>query len=57
MTTSEIVYAMLEAKSIKATKDQYCNLESGIRASLDNHNGNGVERVGALPFKWQLKGV
>jgi hypothetical protein len=54
MTTSEIVAAVLAAKGVKATAEQYRNLESAIRASLDNHNGKGVERVGALPFRWKL---
>lgn len=37
--------AVLDAKGIKAGKDPYRNLESGIRASLDNHNGGTSRRV------------
>jgi hypothetical protein len=54
MTTGEIVTASLEPQGVKATKEQYRNLEAGIRASLDNHNGKSVERSGTgWPFKWR----
>ncbi len=56
MTTGEIVTALLESKGIKASKNEYRNLEAGIRASLDNHNGRGVERTGTgWSFRFDIK--
>lgn len=56
MTVREIALAVLASKGagepdMKAVK----SLEGGIRASLDNHNGKTVERVGeGVPARWLL---
>jgi hypothetical protein len=47
MTVNEIAKAVLAAKGVKdATRKQFLGIEAGVRASLENHAGGMVERVG-----------
>jgi hypothetical protein len=56
MTVREITDAVLAAKSItNATADQRKGLEAGVRASLEDHAGKTVQRVGeGVPKRWTL---
>ncbi len=55
MTCREIVDAVLAAKRITADKRQWIGIESGIRASLEDHAGKDVMRVGeGSPRRWAL---
>jgi hypothetical protein len=57
MTVAEIVDAMLAGKGIATTSPkQLAGLQAGVRCSLDNHAGKGVERVGeGSPMRWKLR--
>jgi len=52
----EIVDAILATKGVtSATAKQRAGLEAGLRASLENHAGKMVERVGeGVPRRWRL---
>jgi len=55
MTVSEIISSVLTAKGITATHEQFRSLEAGLRGSLNNHDGKGIERVGeGSPHRWLL---
>jgi hypothetical protein len=56
MTVREIAAAVLAAKRIAdATADQRKGIEAGLRASLEDHAGKSVERVGeGTPRRWRL---
>jgi hypothetical protein len=56
MTVREITAAMLEAKGIMdSTLKQRIGVEAAVRASLEDHAGRSVERVGeAVPKRWKL---
>jgi hypothetical protein len=56
LTAREIMGAVLAARGItSATDKQRRDLEGGIRASLENNVGKGVERVGdGMPRRWRL---
>jgi hypothetical protein len=57
MTVAEIVSDMLIDKGIRdATAKQIDKLCAGVRASLENHAGKTVDRVGeGLPMRWRLR--
>jgi hypothetical protein len=56
MTVREIVDALMTSKGITdATTKQFNDLQSGLRASLEGHSGNAVERVGeGSPMRWRI---
>jgi hypothetical protein len=56
MTVREITDAVLAAKGIAdATAQQRNGLEAGVRASLEDHVGKTVQRVGeGVPKRWAL---
>jgi hypothetical protein len=56
LTVREIVDAILAAKGVTGTTaKQRTGLEAGLRASLENHAGKTVERVGdGVPRRWRL---
>jgi hypothetical protein len=56
VTVREITDAILAAKGVtNATEKQRAGLEAGLRASLENHAGKTVERVGnGIPRRWRL---
>jgi hypothetical protein len=53
----EIVDAILAAKGVtNATAKQRAGLEAGLRASLENHAGKTVERIGdGVPRRWRIR--
>ena len=58
MTVTQITHAVLAAHKLTdvATKDQRLGIEAGIRSSLENHAGKGVDRVGeGVPKRWRLQ--
>jgi len=56
LTVREITDAVLAAKRITADKRQWAGIEAGIRASLEDHAGRDVERVGeGAPSRWGLR--
>jgi hypothetical protein len=56
MTVREIADAVLAARKITdATADQRKGIEAGLRASLEDHAGKSVQRVGeGSPRRWKL---
>ncbi len=53
MSVTEIANALLDGRG--ATPKQRKGIESGLRASLDNHAGKTVVRVGqGVPGRWKL---
>jgi hypothetical protein len=56
MTTKEITDAVLASKGITdAAEKQHADLQAGIRASLEDHAGKTVERVGeGVPKRWKI---
>ena len=56
MTVTEIAAAMLAAKGVEEpTRKQRLGIEAGVRCSLENNAGKGVERVGeGVPKRWKL---
>jgi hypothetical protein len=56
MTVREITDAVLAAKAITdATPDHRKGIEAGVRASLEDHAGKTVQRVGeGVPKRWRL---
>jgi hypothetical protein len=56
MTVKEITAAVVTGAGITdATAKQRLNLESGVRASLENNAGKTVERVGeGVPKRWKV---
>jgi len=56
MTVREIADAVLAARKIAdATTPQRKGIEAGLRASLEDHAGKSVQRVGeGTPKRWRL---
>jgi hypothetical protein len=56
MTVKEITAAIVAGAGIADMTDkQRLNLESGVRASLENNAGKTVERVGeGMPKRWKV---
>jgi hypothetical protein len=57
ITAREITEAMLRAQGFEPDRKAVRSLFGGVQASLRNHDGKTVERVGdGMPARWVLKG-
>jgi len=54
LTARQITERVLAAKGISATPQQTADLISGVRASLENHEGKSVARAEGHPARWGL---
>lgn len=56
MTAREITEALLRSRGVEPDTKSVRSLFGGVQASLRNHNGNILMRVGAgMPARWALK--
>lgn len=57
MTAREITEALLRSRGVEPDTKAVRSLFGGIQASLRNHDGVTVERIGeSMPARWMLKG-
>lgn len=56
MTAREITESLLRSRGVEPDTKAVRSLFGGVQASLRNHDGNTLERVGAgMPARWRLK--